>query len=134
MPAVVEEVVSGGRGSGLLPGAQTVGSIACGEGGAEAYEAIFSVPGERSIGAAPVVGGRIALPVVRGAGGELVVVVVGERIGTKAQRRQVVGSIGSMREVIGDEQVVVAAAVCRASGNLTGQTILIGRALTLLIA
>jgi len=37
-------VARGGIG-GLLPGAQTVGSIACGEGGAEAYEAIFGVPG-----------------------------------------------------------------------------------------
>ena len=45
MPAIVEEVVACAGSTCLLPCPQTVGSIACGEGGAEAYEAVFGVPG-----------------------------------------------------------------------------------------
>ena len=45
MPAVVEEVVARGGVGGLLPCPQTVGSIACGESGAELRQAVFGVPG-----------------------------------------------------------------------------------------
>ena len=123
MPAVVEEVVARGGVGGLLPCPQPIGSIACGEGGAELYEAVFGVPGEGRIGSAPVVQSRVALPVVGGSD-QLVVVVVGECVA--AQCRQVVGSVGDMREVVGDEQVVVATAVCRAYAALACQPILIG--------
>ena len=86
MPAVVEEVVARGGVCGLLPGAQTVGSIPCGESGAELHEAVLGVPRKRGIGAAPVVEGRIALPVVGGSD-QLVVGVVSEP--SAAQGRQV---------------------------------------------
>jgi len=96
MPAVVEEVVARGGVGGLLLCPQTVGTIARSEGGAELRQAVFGVPGKRGIYACPVVQGRVALSVVSRARGELVVVVVGER--SAAQRRQVIGSVGDMRE------------------------------------
>jgi len=55
----------------------------------------LGVPGKRGIGAAPVVQGRVALPVV-GRSDQLVVVVVGEQ--RAAQCRQVIGRIGGMHE------------------------------------
>ena len=96
MPAIVDEVVARGGVGGLLPGPQTVGSIACGEGGAERRGAVFGVPGKRRIDARPVIQGRVALPVVRRARGELAIKVEGQR--HRAQCRQVIGRIGGMRE------------------------------------
>ena len=84
--ALVEEVVARGGVGGLLPGAQTVGSIACGEGGAERREPVLGVPGKCRIDARPVVGGGVALPVVGGSD-QLVVGVVSEP--SAAQGRQV---------------------------------------------
>ena len=64
MPAIVEEVVACAGNARLLPGAQPVGSIACGESGAELRQAVLGVPGKRGVDACPVVEGRVALPVV----------------------------------------------------------------------
>ena len=86
MPAIVEEVVACAGSTCLLPCPQAVGSIACGESGAELREAVFGVPGKRRVGSAPVVQSRVALPVV-GRSDQLVVVVVGEP--SAAQGRQV---------------------------------------------
>jgi len=122
MPAIVEKVVARAGCTRLLPCPQTVGSIASGEGSAELRQAVFGVPGKRRVDACPVIQGRIALPVV-GRSDQLVVVVVGEQ--SAAQGRQVVGSVGGVREGEGDEQAVVAVAVCRAYAVLAGQTILI---------
>ena len=86
MPAIIEEVVARAGCTRLLPCPQTVGSIACGERRAEAYQAIFGVPGKCRIDARPVVGGGVALPVVGGSD-QLVVGVVSEP--SAAQGRQV---------------------------------------------
>ena len=64
MPTVVEEVVTRGGVGGLLPCPQTVGSIACGEGGSERREAVFGVPGKGCVDAAPVIQGGVALSVI----------------------------------------------------------------------